>query len=57
MNQNTPELKIELMVDDSGSLVPLKQDKGGNFDRAAIHQVHVLPKSEKFDLVVAGGEA
>ena len=51
MNDNIPELKIELMDDTEGSLILLEQDSGGNLDRVAIHPIHLRYMAEKFGLI------
>jgi hypothetical protein len=51
MNDNIPELKIELMDDSAGSLILLEQDSCGNIDRVAIHPIHLRYMAEKFGLV------
>lgn len=51
MNENIPELKIELMDDTEGSLILLEQDSGGNLDRVAIHPLHMRYMAERFGLV------
>lgn len=51
MNESIPDLKIELMDDNSGSLILLEQDSGGNIDRVAIHLIHLRYMAEKMGLV------
>ena len=52
MNDNIPELKIELMADGTGDgLILLEQDSCGNIDRVAIHPIHLRYMAEKFGLV------
>lgn len=51
MNDNIPELKIELMDDSIGSLILLEQDSCGNLDRVAIHPIHLRYMAEKFGLI------
>ena len=54
MNDNIPELKIELMADGQGDgLIILEQDSGGNIDRVAIHPIHLRYMVEKMGLVVS----
>lgn len=54
MNDNIPELKIELMADGHGDgLILLEQDSGGNIDRLAIHPIHLRYMAEKMGLVVS----
>lgn len=51
MNDNIPELKIELMDDTAGSLILLEQDSCGNIDRVAIHPIHLRYMAEKMGLI------
>lgn len=52
MNDNIPELKIEMMADGTGDgLILLEQDSGGNLDRVAIHPIHLRYMAEKFGLL------
>ena len=51
MNDNIPELKIEMMADEHGSLIILEQDSGGNLDRVAIHPIHLRYMAEKMGLI------
>jgi len=53
MNDTIPELKIEQMSDEHGSLILLEQDCGGNIDRVAIHPIHLRYMAEHFGLVKA----
>lgn len=49
--EHIPELKIERMADQHGTLIILEQDGGGNIDRLAIHPIHLRYMAEKFGLV------
>ena len=52
MNDNIPDLKIEMMNDGQGDgLILLEQDSGGNIDRVAIHPIHLRYMAEKMGLV------
>ena len=51
MNDNIPELKIEMMADEQGSLILLEQDGGGDLDRIAIHPIHLRYMAEKMGLI------
>lgn len=51
MNDNIPELKIERLDDETGSLIMLEQDSGGNIDRVAIHPIHIRYMAEQMGLV------
>ena len=52
MNDNIPELKIEMMNDVQGDgLIFLEQDSCGNIDRVAIHPIHLRYMAEKMGLV------
>ena len=52
MNDNIPELKIEMMDDGQGDgLIFLEQDSCGNIDRVAIHPIHLRYMAEKMGLV------
>ena len=52
MNDNIPELKIEMMADGTGDgLILLEQDSCGNIDRVAIHPIHLRYMAEKMGLV------
>ena len=52
MNDNIPDLKIELMADGQGDgLILLEQDSGGNLDRVAIHPLHLRYMAEKMGLI------
>ena len=52
MNDNIPDLKIELMEDGQGDgLILLEQDSGGNIDRVAIHPIHLRYMAEKCGLI------
>lgn len=54
MNDNIPDLKIELMTDGQGDgLILLEQDSGGNIDRVAIHPIHLRYMAEKMGLVLS----
>lgn len=54
MNENIPELNIEPMTDERGSLILLEQDSGGNLDRVAIHPLHLRHMAERFGLIASG---
>ena len=49
--ESIPELKIERMADQHGTLILLEQDSGGNVDRVAIHPIHLRYLAEQFGLV------
>ena len=51
MNENIPDLKIELLEDSQGRLIVLEQDSCGNLDRVAIHPLHLRYLAEKFGLI------
>jgi hypothetical protein len=51
MNDSIPELKIERMDDEHGTLILLEQDSGGNVDRVCLHPIHLRYMAEKFGLV------
>ena len=51
MNDNIPELKIEMMADEQGGLIILEQDSCGNLDRVAIHSIHLRYMAEKMGLM------
>ena len=52
MNDNIPELKIEMMDDGQGDgMILLEQDSCGNIDRVAIHPIHLRYMAEKMGLV------
>ena len=52
MNDNIPELKIEMLNDGQGDgLILLEQDSGGNIDRVAIHPIHLRYMAEKMGLL------
>lgn len=51
LNDNFPDLKIELMTDEQGSLIILEQDSCGNVDRVAIHPIHIRHMAEKMGLI------
>lgn len=51
MNDQIPELKIERIADQHGTLILLEQDNGGNVDRVAIHPLHLRYMAEQFGLV------
>ena len=52
MNDNIPDLKIEMMNDGHGDgLILLEQDSGGNIDRVAIHPIHLRYMAEKMGLL------
>lgn len=51
MNENIPDLKIERMDDEQGTLILLEQDSGGNIDRVAVHLIHLRYMAEKFGLI------
>ena len=52
MNDNIPDLKIEMMNDGQGDgLILLEQDSGGNIDRVAIHPIQLRYMAEKMGLV------
>ena len=53
LNDNFPDLKIELMTDEQGSLIILEQDSCGNVDRVAIHPIHIRHMAEKMGLIEA----
>lgn len=48
---NIPDLNIELMDDEKGSLILLEQDSGGNLDRVCIHPVQLRYMAEKFGII------
>ena len=48
MNDNIPDLKIEMMDDGHGDgLILLEQESGGNIDRGAIHPIQLRYMAEK----------
>lgn len=51
MTENIPELKIERMEDQHGTLILLEQDNCGNRDCVAIHPMHLRLLAEQFGLV------
>ena len=52
LNDNIPELKIELLDDGKGeALILLEQDSCGNLDRVAIHPIHLRYLAEKMGLI------
>jgi len=51
MNANIPELKIERMDDDHGTLILLEQDSGGQIDRVAVHPLHLRYMAEQIGLI------
>ena len=52
MNDNIPELKIEMTDDGQGDgLIFLEQDSCGNIDCVAIHPIHLRYMAEKMGLV------
>lgn len=50
-HENIPELKIERIADQHGTLIMLEQDSGGNIDRVAVHPIHLRFMAEQFGLV------
>lgn len=50
-HENIPELKIERIADQHGTLILLEQDSGGNVDRVAVHPIHLRFMAEQFGLV------
>lgn len=51
IDERIPELNIEYMTDENGSLILLEQDSGGQIDRLAIHPIHLRFMAEKCGLV------
>ena len=51
MFDSIPELKIETIEDEDGTLIMLSQDCGGNVDRVGIHPLHLRHMAEQFGLV------
>jgi len=51
LNEQIPELKIERMSDEQGSLILLTQDNSGNNETVALHMVHLRFLAEQFGLV------
>lgn len=52
LNDNIPELKIELLDDGKGeALILQEQDSSGNVDRVAIHPIHLRYLAEKMGLI------
>lgn len=52
MNDNIPDLKIEMLNDGQGDgLILLEQDSGGNIGRVAIHPIHLRYMAEKMGLL------
>lgn len=51
MNECIPNLKIEKIEDENGSLILLEQDSGGNVDHIAVHSVHLRYMCEQFGLI------
>ena len=56
MNDNIPDLKIEMMDDGHGDgLILLEQESGGNIDRGAIHPIQLRYMAEKMGLLESSG--
>ena len=51
MDDCIPELKIETIDDEHGTLIMLTQDSGGNEDRVGIHPLHLRHMAEQFGLI------